>query len=165
MSIKSLMSPLFHNNKDYAFGELQSDIDRIFRQYRHFPRLNFDSPYGFESNETIPSVDVSETEKTVEIEIELPGVKEKDIHITVEDQSIVVEGQKISRSEKKDNNYRLIERTEGAYKRTIPLSFPVGDENIDADYSNGVLNITVNKPKDLAKKSRKIEIKKSGEKA
>ncbi len=163
MSIRSLIPSLWADNssKD-PFQDLQSEVDRVFRQFRDFAPLGYaESNNGGELGKLIPKINVAETEKQYEVEVELPGVSQENVEVTVLNQSLIIEGHKKSESTKEEKDYRIVERSEGNFKRVIPLGFDVEDKDVDAIFKDGVLAITVNKPAELAKKAKKIKIEKA----
>jgi len=143
-----------------VFKSLQSEVDRVFRQFQSASPLALSR--GVNEGELgayIPRINVAETEKQIEVNVELPGVEKDDVEVTVVNNMLTIEGHKKTESEKKEKDYRLVERTEGRFKRVIPLGFDVADENVDAQYKDGVLSIAINKPVELTQKARKIEVK------
>lgn len=162
MSIRSLIPSLWAENtsKD-PFQNLQSEVDRVFRQFRDFGPLAYtESNNGGELGKLIPKINVAESEKQYEVEVELPGVSQENVEVTVLNQSLIIEGHRKSESTKEEKDYRVVERSEGSFKRVIPLGFDVADEDVDAKFKDGVLAIKVNKPAELAQKAKKIKIEK-----
>ncbi len=93
-----------------------------------------------------PSVDISETQEGFEIQAELPGVTKDDLHVSVKDNILTLSGEK--RQEKVDDaqNYRRIERHYGSFQRKFRLPREVETDNIKAEYSDGVLMLSIPKP-------------------
>jgi len=113
-----------------------------------------------------PRVDVAEDEKAVTLTAELPGVDEKDIDVSLVDDQLTIRGEKRSEhDEKKEEDGRTLHRVErsyGAFQRTLALPHKVDPEHISAQFKDGVLKITLPKPPDAIaqKQSRKIEVNK-----
>jgi HSP20 family protein len=107
----------------------------------------------------VPSVDVTESEKEIEITAELPGLEEKDVQINVSDGLLTIKGEKKSEKEEKDKNknYRLVERSYGSFSRTLELPAGVDPDAIKATIDKGVLTVIV--PKPAPAETRKIEVK------
>lgn len=103
-----------------------------------------------------PVVDVSESENEIMVKAELPGMEAKDVDITLENNQLLIKGEKRFEEEEKKENYHRIERSYGSFFRSIPMPVKVKAEGIKAKFEKGILNITL--PKDEAAKSRKIEI-------
>jgi HSP20 family protein len=132
------------------FSALQREVDRLFEDFsRGFP--------GLGKFDLMPSMDVSETEKEIEITAELPGLEEKDVEINYADGVLTIRGEKKAEKEQKDKTRHLIERSYGAFSRTLDLPAGVDPNNIRASISKGVLTVKVEKP--TAKETKKIEVK------
>ena len=135
------------------FMSLQREIDRLFEDFSH----GFPSFSGNGASKLLPSMDVTETDKEIEITAELPGLEEKDVQINVADNLLTIRGEKRAEKEEKDKNYRLIERSYGAFERTLELPEGVNADAIKASIAKGVLKVTV--PKPAPAQSKKIEVK------
>jgi HSP20 family protein len=109
------------------------------------------------TSELMPSMDVAETDKEIEITAELPGLAEKDVQVNVADNVLTIKGEKKSEKEEKDKNYRMFERSYGAFSRTLDLPAGINPDTIKASLSNGVLKVTV--PKPAAAQVKKVEVK------
>ena len=103
-----------------------------------------------------PKVDVGESEKSIIVKCELPGVKKEDIKIDITGDTLSISGDKKWEDSDVDVKYHKIERIYGAFTRTFKIGIPIDQENIKATYKNGVLEIVVPKAEKLAQK--KIEI-------
>jgi len=136
------------------FTALQQEIDRLFdgfsRGFTSFPNLPT-------TRELMPSMDVSETDKEIEITTELPGLEEKDIQLNVADDVLTVRGEKKNEREESKKDYHLVERSYGSFVRSVQLPNGVNAEGIKAVMSKGVLKVTV--PKPAPAQSKKIDIK------
>lgn len=162
MSIRSLIPSLWsdENGKD-VFHDLQSEVDRVFHQFRNLSPMSLGEPNALpDFSKLIPKINVAETENQYEVEVELPGVKQEDVNVTVQNQAITIEGHKKQESKQEKKDYRIVERSEGSFKRVIPMGFDIEDKNVDAKFKDGVLVIAVTKPAELTQKARKIEVKK-----
>jgi HSP20 family protein len=141
-------------------ASLQQEVDQLFND---FGRNFFDFGRGLPNlpavgaTEFVPRMNVSETEKAIEITAELPGLEEKDVEINFADDVLTVRGERKSEKEEKDKNYRLVERSYGAFARSIALPSGTDPNKIKANIDKGVLKITVEKPE--AKVAKKIEVK------
>jgi HSP20 family protein len=136
------------------FTALQQEIDRLFdgfsRGFAGFP--NMATP-----RELMPSMDVSETEKEIEITTELPGLEEKDIQLNMANNVLTIRGEKKNEREEKEKDYHMVERSYGSFVRSVQLPDGVNADNIKAVMSKGVLKVTV--PKPAPAQSKKIDIK------
>ncbi len=117
----------------------------------------FNTDFPLRSGGFDPVIDVKENEKDFTIHAELPGLSKDDFKLTVENNSLTLEGEKkVAKEEKSDNAYRS-ERRYGAFKRVFRLTDSVDSKKIAADYTNGILSITV--PKTEKAKPKQIEVK------
>jgi HSP20 family protein len=104
----------------------------------------------------LPAVDVKETDKEVRFSFDLPGMKEDDIAIEVQDNVLSVSGERREEREERGEGFRRLERRFGSFARSFPLPAGVSEDDIKADYDNGVLKIRVPKPK--AQERRRVQI-------
>ena len=140
---------------DNPFVSLQNEIDRLFDDFtRGFPSLSAGNG-GMTS--MLPTMDVAETDKEIEITAELPGLEEKDVQINVADNVLTIRGEKKAEKEQKDKNYRLIERSYGSFERSLELPEGFNADAIKASIDKGVLKVTVQKP--APAQVKKIEVK------
>ena len=138
------------------FLSLQREIDRLFEGFtRGFPSMQTFT-YG-NGGMLMPSTDVTETDKEIEISAELPGLEEKDVQVNLADGVLTIRGEKKAEKEEKDRNYRLVERSYGSFSRSIALPDGVKSEDVKASIAKGVLTVTV--PKPVPAQARKIEVK------
>ena len=131
---------------------LQNEIDRLFEDFgRGFgirPSTNSD---------LMPTMDVTESDSEIEITAELPGLQEKDVQVNFADDLLTIKGEKKAEKEEKNKNYRLLERSYGAFFRSIQLPSGTNADTIKASISNGVLKVTV--PKPAPAQVKKVEVK------
>lgn len=106
----------------------------------------------------VPKVEVKENDDNYEVSAELPGMKEEDINITMKADSLVLEGEKKSERKEEDKGYYASEISYGSFYRTIPLKDDVDEENVKAEYKDGVLKIHLKKLAENKKKNKKIQI-------
>lgn len=104
-----------------------------------------------------PRLDIAETENSYEISVDLPGVKGEDVHVEMHEDRLTISGSREGVKEKKDRQYHRIERSTGAFSRTITLPATVDHDKIEAEYADGVLHVTL--PKAAAHQPRKIQVK------
>ncbi len=97
--------------------------------------------------------------KEFTIRAELPGVEEKDIEVTVTNDTVTIKGEKKEEKEDKSKNYYYMERSYGSFNRVIPLSSETDANKSEASFKNGVLNITVPKNQTAKAKGTKVPIK------
>lgn len=125
-------------------------------------RLNkfyYDSPQLRDCNCYSPSIDIAEDEKKIFLELEIPGINKNDLKITLENNILTLQGEKKKIEE--SENYKLLhrERKYGSFKRSFKLSEEVSSEGIEAEYTNGVLRITLTKSEPQQPAARDISVK------
>src|SRR5689334_13003337 len=103
-----------------------------------------------------PSVDIFETENEVVIKAELPGMESKDIEIKLENNVLMLRGDRRFEKETKNENYHRVERSYGNFTRSFSLPAFVDDSKVHAEYKNGLLRIVL--PKKEQAKSKEIKI-------
>ncbi len=162
MTMKTLLPSLWgrDDSTNDPFQNLHKEIDRVFSDFRGTGLMSTPmSPWGNSGKSSLlPRIDVSETDKEIDIEVELPGVDKNDVDITVVDQLLTIKGSKKTEAEKKEKNYHLIERSQGSFERTIPLGFEVDSDKVDANFHNGVLSLKITKPPEVLTKTKKIKV-------
>jgi HSP20 family protein len=139
------------------FMSLQREIERLFDDFaRGFPSIPTLQPFGGTSALVMPSMDVTETDKEIEITAELPGLEEKDLQINVADDRLIIRGEKKAEKEEKDKNYRMVERSYGSFERTLELPKDVDVGAIKATIAKGVLKVMIPKPAPV--QAKKIQV-------
>ncbi len=140
------------------FDSLQREVDRVFDEFtRGFPSFGLPAMAQPGLPELKPRMDVSETEKEFEITAELPGLEEKDVQVNVADGVLTIRGEKKAEKEEKDKNYHLVERSYGAFSRSLDLPEGVDPDAIKASIANGVLKVSV--PKPAPAQVKKVDVK------
>ena len=91
----------------------------------------------------MPHVDVSETDRELKICAELPGVSEKDVEVRLEDDVLVIRGEKKFERKDEKESYHFMERSYGTFQRSIRIPFQVNPDEVKADFHNGVLTVTL----------------------
>ena len=156
MNFRSLMPVGRDRNvarSDNPFMSLQREIDRLFDDFtRGLPAFTSGT-----TAELMPSMDVTETDKQIEITAELPGLEEKDVQVNLADNVLTIRGEKKAEKEEKDKNYRLVERSYGSFVRSLQLPDGVDANAIKASIDKGVLKVTV--PKPAPAQAKKIDVK------
>ena len=107
-----------------------------------------------------PAVDVREHDKSLTFEFELPGLRPEQVEITADNGVLTVRGDKQSQRSENEGRHHIVERTYGSFTRSFQLPQGMDEENIEAQFENGVL--TVHVPKTALPQPRKIEIKGAG---
>jgi len=137
------------------FTSLRRDMDRLFED---FSRESAWGPPALAGAGMAPRLDVSETDSEIRIEAELPGVDEKDVEVVLSDGRLTIKGEKKQEKEEKKKDFHLVERSYGAFARSIGLPFEADPSQVKASFAKGVLTITVPKPPQVKAKEKKIPI-------
>jgi len=137
--------------------EMNRLFDDVFRGSRSFAppaAQGGGTPTTFNA-----SMDVAETDKEVRVCVELPGVEEKDIDVTLDNDLLTIRGEKKFEQEKGDDktNYHFVERGYGRFQRSLRLPYQVNPDEVKASFHNGVLTVTVPKSEQQAR-ARRIQI-------
>jgi HSP20 family protein len=106
----------------------------------------------------VPAVDVYEDEHKLLLKLEVPGIKQEDLDVRVENQTLTVKGERKFESEEKEENFHRIERRFGTFVRSFTLPSTVDTGSVAAKYDNGVLSIQLAKKEAAKPKQVKIEI-------
>jgi HSP20 family protein len=105
----------------------------------------------------LPEANVLETDKAVEVTLELPGMKPEDVKVEIRERALWVTGEKKEEKEEKGKTFHRIERRAGMFRRVFPLPVEVMEEKVDARFAEGVLKITLPKAEKVTPKH--IEVK------
>lgn len=147
------------------FGEFNSIQDR-FNQLLGQPRGFFrnlspsmEQPLEFAS--FAPPVDIYEDDHNVTIQAELPGIEEKDLNITLENNVLTISGERKLENEENKDNFHRIERSYGRFTRSFTLPSTLDTENVNAEFNNGVLKIVLNKVEAAKPKQIKVGVNKA----
>ncbi len=112
----------------------------------------------------IPPVNVYEDEHNITLTAELPGVEEKDIDVSLENNVLTITGERKLENEEKKENFHRIERSYGRFTRSFTLPPTVDTENVNAEFNNGVLKISLDKREEAKPKQIKIGMSKASAK-
>ena len=112
---------------------------------------------GWLAGVTVPSLDLAETDNAVEVRMDIPGVKAKDIDIQLNGNMLTVTAQREEEKEEKGRTFHRVERQSGRYSRSLMLPCQVAESEVAADYHDGVLSVTL--PKTDESKAHKIKVK------
>jgi HSP20 family protein len=164
------MSPIPWKNKSaesqesrlWPLANFRSEMNQLFDSYLR-------EPFGSLSDTMnswgrwAPSLDVSENDREVTVRAEIPGVDPNQIDITVTGDRLTISGEKKEMLENKDREVHHRETRYGSFSRTLQLPTGVDAQKVSADYTNGVLTVTLQKTPSA--KATKIPIKTNSETA
>ena len=137
---------------------LQRDINHVFEDFWNKVENGwsgrFDAVGMFG-----PSTDVTETDKSVEVSVELPGMTQDDIDISLSNDAMTIRGEKKIEHEEKRKGVYMSERSYGSFYRTVPLPAGVDADKADATFKNGVLTVSLPKTPEAQAKIKHIPVK------
>lgn len=111
---------------------------------------------GFDST---GKVNVKENENDYSIDVSAPGFKKEELNIQIEDGVMTITGEHLNEKNDSDEKYSRREFSKQSFERSFRIPKNVDENGYDAKFEDGILKITVNKPKELPKIEKKIEIK------
>ncbi len=106
----------------------------------------------------VPAVDIYEDEHKVVLKLEVPGMKQEDLDIRVENDTLTVRGERKFEKEEKEENFHRIERRYGSFYRAFTVPNTVNTENVKASYDAGVLRIELEKRAEAKPKQIKVQV-------
>ncbi|MBW7947391.1 MAG: Hsp20/alpha crystallin family protein, partial [Sphingomonadaceae bacterium] len=124
------------------FGNLRHDIERLFEDVTRGWQL----PAAFRGDGLLnPRVDIAETDQGLELTAELPGIDEKDIDLSLDDDVLTLKAEHKAEKEKEDKKkrYHLVERSHGTYLRRFQIPFTPDAAKVSASFDKGVLKVSV----------------------
>jgi HSP20 family protein len=129
---------------------MQREMNRVFEQLA--PTIETDlSELGY-----LPTAEMRETEDTVYLKLEVPGLEPKDIDIEVTEESISIGGERKTELKEEAEGRVRSEFRYGKFMRRIPLPGRIQSENVKAEYKNGILHLTL--PKAVEEKRKHVKV-------
>jgi HSP20 family protein len=134
------------------FGNLRKEMDRLLDRFGDWelPELPGMADWS-------PSLDLAETKDGFAVKVEIPGMEPGDIHVALDNQMLTIKGEKKQEKESKDEHYYRMERSYGAFARTVRLPAAVDGSKVTAGFKNGVLTVAL--PKAPGAKGTQIPVK------
>ncbi len=134
---------------------IQREINRMFDSF--FRSGREEEGQSMLPSAWTPATDVAEHDNEYVVRLELPGVKKDDVKITMRENVLTISGEKRQEKETGEASHHRVERVYGSFQRSFTLPTNVKADRIDAEYKDGVLNITL--PKAEEAKPKQIEVK------
>jgi len=131
--------------------KLQNEMESLFDEFSRTPSRREVGEFDW-----YPYVDVSENEKEMKIEADLPGMKQEDIDINIDGNVLTIKGERKKEEETKEGNYYRSERHYGSFRRSFTLPSNLDVDKSKATFKHGVLTLTI--PKLEEAKGKRIEI-------
>jgi HSP20 family protein len=143
----------FRSEMDHLFDSFFGDCGLVA------PRLGgMPSPFNGDAI-VVPSVDLAETDKEMTLTVELPGMEEKDVNLSVRDGMLTLKGEKKYEHEDEKKDLYLVERRYGSFQRSFRLPDTVDADKIDARFDKGVLRVVIPKKAEAVAPVKKIAIR------
>jgi HSP20 family protein len=146
------------------WGDMDRDMQRFFEDFGEFGSVGSLLSRLFKENagsnmKVLPRVDFSETDKEYIVEAELPGVKEKDVDISISNEGVLtIQGKRETTQEQKERNYYRLERSYGSFERAIALPTDSDSDKANAEFKNGILTLHIPKKEPAAGEVKKITL-------
>jgi HSP20 family protein len=134
-------------------ASLKQEMDRLFNRFIEPEWGEFPAALG----EWAPSLDLSETKDALVAKVEIPGMDPKEIEVSLQENLLTIKGEKKQEKEEKDERHHRVERSYGAFTRTVRLPVAVDGSKVDAKFKNGLLTVTL--PKTPGAKGTTVPIK------
>ncbi len=122
---------------------LRNEVDRLFDQFLREPLAGLEWPFGL--GPWSPSVDLAENDREVVVRAEIPGVDPQQLDLSVLGRELLLAGEKKDPLDRSGKDVHLSEIRYGKFRRSIPLPTEVDTEHVEADYTNGVLTVRLQK--------------------
>jgi len=136
-------------------SDIQGEVNRLFESFLGRPTA---AATGSSVSMWAPVLDMHETSDDLVLDFELPGVREKDVSVSITGDLLTVKGERGIGRDVKDESTHHVERTYGKFERSVQLPMPVQAEKVKATYRDGVLEVRLPKAEEVKPKAIKIDI-------
>jgi HSP20 family protein len=145
-----------------SLADLRREMDSLFDEFTRDiwsvpARLGRMEPFA--RFDLTPAVDVVEVDGAFKVTLEVPGMTEKDLEVRIDDDMLVVRGEKSESRDETEKGRHVQERRYGSFERSFTLPAGVDRARIDASCANGVLTVTLPKSAEAKAAARKIDVK------
>jgi HSP20 family protein len=135
-------------------ADIQGEVNRLFDGF--FGRPSAGTTQAGRS--WAPFVDMHETKDDLVLTVEIPGVREKDVTVSITGDLLSIRGERRFEQELKEHSFLHLERAYGKFERMVQLPMPVQADKVKATYRDGVLEIRLPKAEETKPKEIKIDI-------
>jgi len=132
------------------FGSLQREMNRLFDSLS--PRS------GNGGTAFVPAAELQETPEAIHLKLEVPGMEAKDLDVQVTAEAVAISGERKSETKTEEKGVTRSEFRYGSFRRVIPLPTRIQHENVQAQYQNGVLTLTLPKAEEEKNKVVKVNL-------
>jgi HSP20 family protein len=135
-------------------SDIQHEMNRLFDSFFGRPAMAVTST----ERTWVPLCDMWETKDDLYVTFELPGVREKEVNVSITGDVLTLRGERKWEKDLKDEAFHRLERVYGKFERAIPLPVPVQADKVKASYREGVLEVRLPKAEEIKPKEIKIDI-------
>jgi HSP20 family protein len=152
--------PVKNETVSDPFVSFRREVDRLFDDFFNGAGAGtFPAPRNGGWTASLPSLDVTDSDKELVVSAELPGMSERDFEVSLVGDVLTIKGEKKHEHEEKQGERHYVERSYGSFSRAVRLPFDASEQDVNADYDKGVLAIRIPKPADVQSKVKQIEVK------
>jgi HSP20 family protein len=152
MALHSLIP--FRSSGSDPFHYFQREMNRLWDDVMH------GAGRAGQNGDASIMVNVSETSSEIKVTAELPGVGKDDVEVELNDEMLIIRGEKKHEHKEEEENFHYIERSFGTFQRSLRLPGAVDPDQVDAHFDNGVLTVKLRKSAQQ-EKARRIQVKSS----
>lgn len=141
----------YRNNRE--LDTLQRQMNRLFDDV-------FSPTFGKNMKEcaSVPAAELSETSEAILLKLELPGIKAENLDVQVTKEAVYIKGERVQEVVSEDKGVTQSEFHYGKFERIIVLPSLVNNNNVIAEYKDGILHLTISKAEDEKNKVVKVNI-------
>jgi HSP20 family protein len=136
-----------------SLGDIQSEVNRLFDTFVGRP-----TSMAVGERMWLPAVDVFETKDDIVLSFDVPGVAEKDVHLSITGDLLTVKGERRFDREASSDSYHRVERVYGKFERSVQLPMAVQTDKVKASYRDGVLEVKLPKAEEVKPREIKIDL-------
>jgi HSP20 family protein len=140
----------------HPFDSFRQEMNRLMDSFFQGSGIR---PFDTRVEGFSPRVDIVDTGKAVDVSVELPGMDDKDIEVSLTEGALTIKGEKKEEKEEKGKDYYRCERSFGSFTRTVPVPEGIEAEGVAASFKKGVLTVRMPKTKQAVKDAKKIAVK------
>ena len=138
--------------------ELHQEMNQVFESFWKCQGSQSLLAHGWHQNDLVPLVDESEDDEAIHVRIELPGMDQDDVDITLSRGVLTIRGRKQREKEEDEKDFYRKERSFGAFKRVLTIPAEVDESKIEARFEKGVLHIDLPKSEEARSSVRRIPV-------
>ncbi|WP_207397603.1 Hsp20/alpha crystallin family protein [Bremerella alba] len=137
-------------SQSHPLANWSSEMDNLFESFFRPVRQSASGAW-------LPAMNISEKEAEYQVDLELPGLGAEDVNVELHDGKLTISGERKTEEQSEDRRWHRVEHVYGKFERVLKLGTPVDEDNVSANFKNGVLSVVI--PKSEHAKPRKIEVK------